>query len=595
MVARSTPASLSNPSRPFTPAAMTKARRLSRKITFSKQGTTGVNGEFEFELRRTAENLSELSTDSSRIELLKPWMGLKKSPARSEVAAALREGLLRSRDARSRLVIAREALKFADDDAALELVATQTIFEASQEEETGEEEGLVPILVARLTRAAQSRASPDDLEPLLYITATLENYLGGRRRLEIVKSSQGLLTCALCDLLRAATTWRQKELMFHATGALRNVCGDHTQTRQLESGKAVNVVARALHVALEKKNDLIDWDLLLNIARCLARLSRHNSKWAWLVAGDVLDDPESLLCDVFDALIAAYSERRRDVAVRLAYALGNATADNPPSREIVGRRINRILEMLDDVRRRAEDEDILTNLIRIVANCSVDPRVGARVALSPQVASCLSHLLVTADDNEELLLNVVSALANLSYYDTSMKIDKETCSRLVDVLLHPNREAVSEAARAFGNLSRDSHARRLMSAVEADEALVVLLEHADRDVVFAAVGALVNLVADSTSHKALNDATPRLVDIVRSAGIQDLPLASVACKALHNWLRSAEKYAYDDASHMARLRRTLEELIDVTADAVDRRDEEREFECATFLEAANGLLRLLKN
>lgn len=603
-------ASLSNPSRPFTPATMTGPKRKSRirvsegKDAVRREDEECEDAQVESELRDAAKKLADLSTDVSRLEVLKPWINLelRKSRARSEVASALREGLARTREANARVAVARESLRFVDDDDALELAATQAIFEASVEE-TEEEERLVPVLVSRLAKAAQAKAPPLAMEPLVYITATLENYLGGRRRFEIVRASQGLLTCALCDLLRAAASWRQNELLFHATGALRNVCGDPSQTRQLQSGKAVNLVARALHIALEKRN--VDWDLVLNASRCLAILSTNDSKGAWLDDAGRLDDPESLLADVLDALTAAYSQRRRAVVVRLAYALGNATADSSQSRHVVGRRIDRIVAMLEDASRR-EDEEILTKFVRLVANCSIDPIVGARAAASPQVA-CLSRLLVDTVDNEELLLNVVSAIANLSYYsDTSVCFDAETCSRLVDVLLHQNHEAVSEAARAFGNMSRDSTLRRLMSKVQADEALMVLLEHADRDVVFAAVGALVNLAPDPLSHERLKDAPPHLVDIVRRAGIQDLPLASVACKALHNWLLAKttttatkahpeEKEKFLVPGDIVRLRRTLDELVDVAEHAVARFDEEERQRNRTFLAAANALLPLLIN
>ena len=108
------------------------------------------------------------------------------------------------------------------------------------------------------------------------------------------------------------------------------------------------------------------------------------------------------------------------------------------------------------------------------------------------------------------------------------------------VLLHENAEAVSEAARAFGNFSRDAGVRGIMRRVGADEALVLLLGHNCRDVAFAAAGALVNVAADPATKAILwrpdLDGHVELVNIVRTAGLQDLELAAVACKALHNLL-----------------------------------------------------------
>lgn len=54
------------------------------------------------------------------------------------------------------------------------------------------------------------------------------------------------------------------------------------------------------------------------------------------------------------------------------------------------------------------------------------------------------------------------------------------CGHLIKVLLHRNAEAVTEAARAFGNFSRDRACREAMSRRRADDVLVVLLSHSRR-------------------------------------------------------------------------------------------------------------------
>ncbi|CAM9197269.1 unnamed protein product, partial [Laminaria digitata] len=109
---------------------------------------------------------------------------------------------------------------------------------------------------------------------------------------------------------------------------------------------------------------------------------------------------------------------------------------------------------------------------------------------------------------------------------------------LVKVLLHPNAEAVAEAARAFGNFSRDPSCREAMSRRRADEVLVALLEHACREVVFAAAGALVNVAADPARKTLLSregvDAGEVLARLVRRAGLSDPRMAEIACQALHN-------------------------------------------------------------
>ena len=141
---------------------------------------------------------------------------------------------------------------------------------------------------------------------------------------------------------------------------------------------------------------------------------------------------------------------------------------------------------------------------------------------------------------------------------------------LLAVTVHANHEAVSEAARAFGNFSRDEDARRAMRRLGVVEALVLLLGHPARDVVFAAAGALVNAAVDGRDVLWEHKAHEELVAVVRRAGVQDLDLAAVACKALHNLLLDATTAGATaellGAATHGRLLDTLGELVAVADD-----------------------------
>ena len=172
----------------------------------------------------------------------------------------------------------------------------------------------------------------------------------------------------------------------------------------------------------------------------------------------------------------------------------------------------------------AELEELLVKLIRLVANISICAEVGSSIVQQPgiQVLVPLLHESL-ASNREELLLNVVSCITNLSYYGTSsasvgggggalerhaaeekegeekggeekdgggggssgralhvhasgsgsgrvgqvlFSAHRAVIGDLVGVLVHPNDEAVAEAARAFGNLSRDTQIRRFMAVSE---------------------------------------------------------------------------------------------------------------------------------
>lgn len=126
---------------------------------------------------------------------------------------------------------------------------------------------------------------------------------------------------------------------------------------------------------------------------------------------------------------------------------------------------------------------LLVKLIRLLANLSISTEVGPALAELQGVAVLvpLLELASRRPEQEELLLNAVSAITNLSfYYQQDQGLDgnfgdrhahsllsdhSRLCSSLVEILLHENDEAVTEAARAFGNLSRDTDVCELLQSV----------------------------------------------------------------------------------------------------------------------------------
>jgi predicted nucleic acid-binding Zn ribbon protein len=74
-------------------------------------------------------------------------------------------------------------------------------------------------------------------------------------------------------------------------------------------------------------------------------------------------------------------------------------------------------------------------------------------------------------------------------------------------LLHSDALAVSEAARAFGNFSRDPEVRATMVAARSDEALACLVSEKwgplTDETMFAVLGCLVNLASDPENNRVL--------------------------------------------------------------------------------------------
>jgi hypothetical protein len=72
------------------------------------------------------------------------------------------------------------------------------------------------------------------------------------------------------------------------------------------------------------------------------------------------------------------------------------------------------------------------------------------------------------------------------------------------------------------------------------QTLVVILDHTLRELVFYTVGIMINLGLAKEAHYLLQaGAVAKLVDVVRDANIEDMELAKVAGKALHNLMLAA--------------------------------------------------------
>ncbi len=98
-------------------------------------------------------------------------------------------------------------------------------------------------------------------------------------------------------------------------------------------------------------------------------------------------------------------------------------------------------------------------VIRVIANSSINPEAGSALALSEKIVDSLLRVAEAAafSDNDDLLLPTLAALNNLSFY--SIVHQKQTYSSLKPFLHCSNVQVVAETARVFGNLSRRSDIR----------------------------------------------------------------------------------------------------------------------------------------
>jgi hypothetical protein len=107
-----------------------------------------------------------------------------------------------------------------------------------------------------------------------------------------------------------------------------------------------------------------------------------------------------------------------------------------------------------------------------------------------------------------------------------------------------NDEIQIETVRVLSNLSR--HASFCENDFHNDkgflEAIVIVLENTLRDLVFYSVGILINMSLHSSVNEYLLECNliTKLIDVLKDSNLEDMDLARVAAKALHN-LQGVEK------------------------------------------------------
>jgi hypothetical protein len=178
-----------------------------------------------------------------------------------------------------------------------------------------------------------------------------------------------------------------------------------------------------------------------------------------------------------------------------------------------------------------ENEELLVKLLRLLANVSITPRVGSSLVADKRMATLFKILKHKSIDNaEELVLNAVSAVTNLSFYlkppssaaaagsrpasaaasteDPQQQQlllftpPRDVMALLLGYLFSPNAELLSETCRSLGNFSRSRRFREVMSAARADEACILLLDHGDTGVVYGAAGVVLNIAAHDNNQSA---------------------------------------------------------------------------------------------
>ncbi|KAJ3211112.1 hypothetical protein HDU67_004769 [Dinochytrium kinnereticum] len=402
----------------------------------------------------------------------------------------------------------------------------------------------------------------------------------------------GDLTSVPDDQLAQAT-----QLLIQITASLRNLAS----TQPFVNGNAISNLMCLTHESFGLTDSS---DLMLNVSRILSKLSLHP---------DCLDKMKGeTSIQALLQLVVKYQNHKRDpqaLLVRILFVLGNLTAVKGPEHISLLNGIGDIAALLgiysavtmhkmkkvakdsngrrlgwdahadigqsnsgsplpvsvkegddedgDEVTLRIDREntDVMVKLVRVLANLALHPECGRELVQMIEVETLVEMLGYSdIDREEELVLNIAGALANFTFY-----LNSENCllphttrilELMVPLMLCNNPEAVSEASRVYGNLSRLEEARQWMSRNKGGtELLAVLMDHSDTSVLENICGALANVLtptADAAGRRIAGENAKilmkgcgfsKLTEIVEeSVNERDLSIAVVASKALSNLL-----------------------------------------------------------
>lgn len=285
-------------------------------------------------------------------------------------------------------------------------------------------------------------------------------------------------------------------------------------------------------------------DLVLNASRILAKVSLQYECRVHINSGtgDIANLQAILLAlDKYCTLPA--------IVDRLCFTLGNLTHTTDNNRVLVIQGLNglpivtKLLVTLlaadeqasgdvkevkvEDVGRsgraflaKEELEGALIRILRLIGNLAISREVGPQLCASREIANSLFDILGRKGvaESEELVLNAVSCVTNLSFYEVVaneiLTRHHEVTTPLALLVLHDHPEVVHESVQAFGNFSRKHETRAWMIEKRLDEALVILLDHSDAAVVMAVAGVLMNFSADPAHMHVFHHfgALPKLLE-----------------------------------------------------------------------------------
>ncbi|EDO32819.1 predicted protein, partial [Nematostella vectensis] len=389
-------------------------------------------------------------------------------------------------------------------------------------------------------------------DALLYISGTLKHLSNtnsdAQRELLSLDTVQ-----ALAKVLEAIPQFSKPDLqissmLVQVTGVVRNLADVNGAREMYIDHNFVQLLTQIMEPFSQ------DEDLVYNISRILSKLTLYHECCVQLCSCSTC----------YKALLKVLRDHQKKqaslIVVRVCFILGNLTSKSDEARSQLFNTkgcLSTLLSILvayfsldakvsnkDKSESRSENiEDVLVKVIRVIANLSIHYEVGQAIADSQQCISVLLDILNVkqVEDSEELVLNTVATLNNLSFYNngTSLITQRklQITQSLMSMLLPENMDAMVEACRVFGNLSRDRDVRMLLAENKVDEILIALLDAGERETVFTACGVLINLMTDGVTRPKLKEegGIKKLIDVLGDFGKNDWQLSAMVCQTLWNY------------------------------------------------------------
>nr|CCA26747.1 conserved hypothetical protein [Albugo laibachii Nc14] len=403
------------------------------------------------------------------------------------------------------------------------------------------------------------------LKALLYAFGTLKNVANTDEKMQHILATSGAIgTFAKTLLWSKSSGWKNQILktelvhcLIQTTSLLRTLIQKKRHLRQFDHAQ----VSQRLCDLAACCGDQIE--LLTNIFRILSNLTLHEPSRAQ-INGKACDNIAIFL------KILRHCVRQQDVPdqdtndrqlvhvtiVRVVVTLGNLSAGNDRNREIIYfecdgheillRSLRTLLQQLieylnhksDNLKEETNAHDIMTDkldllirLVRLLANLSINSSISAEVTADKRIVElveCLQAIQLDAGRREyeeelkcqqldELMLNIVSCITNLSYHSCGRKYREDALgnqdwiyayrlkvtSLLGRTLADVNDEAVMEAARAFGNFTRWEDVVAVTASNGILNDITQLLCSENLGIVHAACGALMNAALCSKARLLL--------------------------------------------------------------------------------------------